>query len=77
MDPRQSTQGSYGFALKAMAEGLALAVEQGWVTKTEAKREYRSIVRTVQQDKQVSSRLMELQEEMDELTSQLNDTNDS
>jgi hypothetical protein len=61
------TIGSYGYAIKCLAEGLMLAQSEGFVTKEEAKREFRLHVGTIQVEKQRKRQAAALREEADEL----------
>lgn len=61
------TLGSYGYAVKCLAEGLDLAVEAGFISEREGRREFRSQVATIQESKDRDRRRAELMEELDAL----------
>lgn len=64
---QKSTLGSYGYAIKCLAEGLLHASTAGWVTDDEAKREFRQHVGTIQVEKNRKRQAAALREEADEL----------
>jgi len=72
---QRSTLGSYGYAIKSLAEGLALAKTEGWVSEAEAKREFRAHVRSIQLNKDRDKRVAELRAMADELESEDSDDN--
>ena len=74
---QRSTLGSYGYAVKSLAEGLVLAKEAGWITDTEAKREFRSHIRYVQISKDRNQRIRELRDMADELEGAESEDDDS
>lgn len=59
-----SSAGSYGFLVKALAEGLDIAHTKGWLTDEEAKREFRSHVHVIQEDEVRTQRIAELEAEV-------------
>lgn len=67
----RSSLGSYAYALKCLAEGLPLAVDAGYLSEDEAKREFRSKVHVVESDKQQADYVKRLEDQLAEARSEL------
>lgn len=61
------TPGSYGHAIMTLAQGLEIAVREKWVTKSEAKAEFRANVRTVKSKDELKKALEETKRQLEEL----------
>lgn len=61
------TPGSYGFAMHAVAQALEIGQKNKWVTPTEAKREFRARVQTIQASKRRNDLIRELEDQIEEL----------
>lgn len=66
-DPRRSPNGSYGFAVQALATGLEIAMRCNWITPAESRREMRAMLRTVQEDAVIKQEIAALKEKLAEL----------
>lgn len=63
----RSTMGSYGYALKCLAEGLQGAVDSGWLTDEEAKEEFRTHVNVVKEKDNREAYIQHLESQIEEL----------
>jgi hypothetical protein len=75
-NPGNGSIGSYGYAIKCLAEGLQVANENGWVTHDEAKDEFRSHVLTIEKAKAIARRAADLRKTADEIESGGNEYHD-
>ena len=66
-DGNGNTIGSYGFAINNLAAGLSIAVNEEFVTKVEARREFRSYVKTIIKSKNREKAIKELEDRLAEM----------
>lgn len=68
----RTSMGSYGFAIKSLAEGLQTGVENGWIEHEEAKAEFRHHVRSIRAAEERKAHAAELRRTADELENEDN-----
>lgn len=66
-DRAGTTMGSYGYALKCLSEGLANAVQSGWLSDKEAKEEFRTHVTIVKEQENREAYIKHLEDQITQL----------